>query len=212
MIKNRDVRLVIAAIQLQADIHPDRALCRSSFIALTHAVHHAAFHPGLPRHAQKEPTVSLLRHGQVHEPFSLPFKIQEVTTIVIAHRPDLRLVHHRLALGIEQLINRRPFHHLAFGHEHRARHLAPVARAWIVKIVAPVNLLQPPVETRLMLVMPWAILRQQALAIRCHNRMKIRPKIRPHILREDCLFVILAIDRDRVRRIILTQRQHRIMS
>ena len=39
--------------------------------------------------------------------------------------------------------------------------------------------------------------------------MKVRPKIRPRILREDCLLVVFAIDRDRVRRIILTQCEHR---
>ncbi len=211
MIKNRDVRLVLTAIQFQADIHPDRALTFGTPVTLTCTVHHAAFHPRLPRHAQKESAVWLLGHGQIHEPFTLPFKLQEITAIAIAHRPHLCLVHHRLALGIEQLINRRPLHHLAFGHEHRARHLAPEARARIVKVVASIHLLQSPVESGLMLVMCWAILGQQALAIRSHNRMEVRPKIRTRILREDCLRVVFAIDRDRVRRIILTQREHRIV-
>ena len=38
--------------------------------------------------------------------------------------------------------------------------------------------------------------------------MKVRPKIRSRILREDRLLVILAIDRDRAVRIVLTQREH----
>ena len=211
MIKNRDVCLVIAAIQFQADIHPDRALCFCTRVALPHAVHHAAFHSRLPRHAKEESTVRLLRHGQVHDSFALPFQIEVVTAIAIAHRPYLCLDHHRVALGIEQLINRRPLHQLAFADEHRARHFAPETRPGIVKIVAAIHLLQPPVEPGLMLVMARAILRQQALPIRCHNRMKVRPKIRPRILREDRLRHIVAIDRDRVRRIILTQRKHRIV-
>ena len=101
MIKNRDVRLVFAAIQFHAHIHPDRALCFCTRIALAHAVHHAALHAGFPRHAQEKATVRLLRHGQVHEPFALPFEIQQIAAIAIAHRPYLCLVHHRFALGIE---------------------------------------------------------------------------------------------------------------
>ena len=207
MIKDRDVCLIGATFELQADIQPDSALCGGKLVALTAAVHHAAFHAGSPRHAEEKPAVIVFCEGEIDQSFAFPFEIEEVTAAVVAHGPDLCFGHDRLARRVEEVVNGGPLDLATLRNDQLTRDASPVTVVGIVKVVAAIDAGESPEESGLVLVMPRAEFGEHVRTVRGDDRMKVGTEIRPGVLGEDRLRDIVTIDRDRVRGRVLAQRE-----
>ena len=144
MIEDRDVCLIGAAFELEADVDPECALAGGPLVLLAVAVDHGAVHAGAPRHTDEKPAVVEFRDGHIDETLALPLEIEQVAIAAVAHGPRLRLGHDRLAGVVEHAVDGGPLHHVAVIGEDLAGDAAPVAVGGIVKIVAAVDAGQAP--------------------------------------------------------------------
>jgi len=144
------------------------------------------------------------------EPFALPFQIQQVTIAAIAHRPHLRFRHDGLALGIEQVMHRGPVTDSPSGDEDGTGDLAPKALRRDCENQSTAGLpASTPSKGRSDVCDDPDCIRQHTLAVGRHDRVDVGSKIWTSVLREDRLRDVFAIRRDRVRGIVLAQRERR---
>ena len=197
MIKNGDVPPVIAAIDLHPDVEPHGAFALRPAVGVARGVDRLALDALLPRHAHEESAVGILADRHIGLAGAHPLEVEHVPVVLGSHRPALLLGEYRVAVGVEQVVDRLPLHRLASGLEYLDVLSLPVVALRIVKIVAPVHAGEPPVDAGLMLVMPGAILGEYALAIRPGDRVQVRPMIGGGVLGDHRLGQAVAVNGDR---------------
>ena len=87
-----------------------------------------------------------------------------------SHRPALDLGEHRFAVCVKQIVDRFPLDRIAFCLDYLDVLAPPVIALGIVEKSRPFAG-EAPVNTCLVLVMPWAILCKHTLSVRPCNRM-----------------------------------------
>ena len=75
VVEDGNVRQIAAAFNLQAHVHPTRALAFGFFVFLPRGVHHFALHTFFPRHSHKQAAVVVFTDCYVGLGFARPFQI-----------------------------------------------------------------------------------------------------------------------------------------
>ena len=196
MIENGDVGLVVATVELEADVGPDGALAVGAGVALAGVVDDGGFHAGAPRHAKEEAAVGVFADGEIDEGLAGPLEFEDVALDFVVERPELGLGHDRFAGLVEEVVGGGPFNLRALRDDGGAGDAAPVTVAGVVEIVAAVEAGETPVEAGLVFVMAGAELGEDAFAVGGFDRVDVGPEIGAGVLREDGLLFAGAEDGD----------------
>jgi hypothetical protein len=99
------------------------ARCPSARSLRWRGVDHLARDPLAPRHAQEESAVVVLANRDVSFCFTPPLQIEHERAVPLSHRPALRLGQHRVAAGVEQVIDGLPADFLASFRSNNVNHV-----------------------------------------------------------------------------------------
>ncbi len=186
VVEERDVRKIVAPLDLHRDVDPHRALAFGTRVALPRGIDDFGPHPRLPRHAEEEAAVVVLADRYVDASIAAPLEIEKKSPAILTNRPSLGLGEHRVAGGVQQVVNRLPADYVAARLRDRGGDATPIVALPVVEIVAAVEAREAPIEAGLMFVMFRAELGEDALAVGRGDRMDVRPRIRRGILGDDC--------------------------
>ena len=197
VVKDGDVRQVVATFDLHPHIDPGCPLPFGPLVPLAGSVDHGATDSRPPGHPQEQPAVIVLTNGDVDFGFARPLQVEHVLSILLTDRPDLRLGQHHLTRCIEQVVDRLPLGRSGRGPplalQHRDRHPAPIVTAGMMKIITPIDARETPVQARLMRVVGGAGFGQHTAAVGRHDRMEIRAKSGFGMLSEHQLLAARAV-------------------
>ncbi len=126
MVEDRDVRQVVAPLDLHADVDPHRALPLGALAALACGIDDLSGNPRAPGHPQEEAAVVVFADDHVGPGLAAPLQVDGERARPLAHRPALGLGQDRHARLVQQVVDGFPAHGLAAGLGHRRRHAAPV--------------------------------------------------------------------------------------
>ena len=153
VIEERNVREIVAPVDLHRDVDPHRALAFGARVALPRGIDDFGAHPRLPRHAEEEPSVVVLADRYVDASLAAPLEIEKESPAIFTNRPSLGLREHRVAGGVQQVVNRLPADYVAARLRDRRGDATPIVALPVVEIVAAVEAREAPIESGLMFVM-----------------------------------------------------------
>src|SRR5690606_12672203 len=128
----------------------------------------------MPGHAKEQTADVELLHGDVSVCLPPPLEVQQKSSIHLAHGPGLGFCKDGVAVFVQLIVSRLPFHCCTTGSYDAGGHLAPVVLFPVHKIVAAIQFFETPVKSGLVFMMRGTKFSKYAIPVRCHDRMNVR--------------------------------------